>query len=254
MNQEATPGECPPVIAKPRLRRVWSILIAVVGGLLLEASLIYGAKRTGIWLAPVMGPFLFVPLLVLYFGVCWAVNRSRVAPRWMVATRIAFWLVPPLYFMVVGWQEGTPRARFETFVVKPMPASVQNFEWDGWFGMGGDHSVVITFKAAPEDTRRVVEAWKAELDPDSPWWDRTTESTNAAPAHQLNQALAAYCKNKVTFELLNEPVAYRLPQNESGRSWALLTDKAHRRVYLFLGGTSAHTTPTMNINSAAFNE
>ena len=103
-----------------------------------------------------------------------------------------------------------------------MPASVKDFRWRGGAGVDGFYH--LTFTAAPEDVKAMIAYGHLERD------------TNfTADASSRLYSLDQYVSNKVVwawprppYRPLESPVIY------NGARIQLITDGAHRRVYIFM--------------------
>ncbi len=198
------------------ISRVWSIGIALVGCVLIEAALVFNARRTGDWLMPLTGPFVWAVAMLLLHFLC-AFPKSRASTRgWQLAIRIGFWLAVALALAVRACHDGTPRAMFERLVLHPMPASVRDFQWRG--GVGIDGFYVIRFAAAPDDVRHVIAV------------RHLVPSTNLLSAEEINRRTSEQCAwLHLSFTNLAAPVVYVSPQDYREQ---LVTDGAHELVYL----------------------
>ena len=189
------------------------IWIGIIGALLTEGALIYMAARTGSYLIPFTGVILIPILLVVYFTVGWLVNAFVSRVGIFLGLRIAFWLTIILGLMVQGYVSGTPKAMFERLGMKPMPASVREFKWQG--GAGIDGYFIYTFKADPDDTKQLIEKLRLELE------------TDAVMQRTISNQIMRLSKS---VDKLDSPVIYRRTN-----PWRidLIADASHQKVWVF---------------------
>ena len=201
------------------MNKTISALIAVFGSLATEAALFYFARRTGLWLQPFLGIVLIPVLLLLYVGLGWLVRRFRLTEAKTISARVAFWLIPVTWQLVAGYVSGTPKAMFERFVMQQMPASIQNFEWQG--GVGIDGYFDFAFKLDAADTEKLIQ--QLNLEPDT--------NSMSLPQSDLQKYISgrtAWVKQPQ--EKLISPLFY---QRTTPWKIELITDANHRQVYIF---------------------
>jgi hypothetical protein len=115
------------------------------------------AKRTGLWLAPIVDTIFLLPLIAaVYLTVVFLLKRFRITKRAAILIGVSIWGVPAGWALKSAYREGTPKARFERLVTRPMPASIRDFHWNGWVGMGGDQEFYVTFEADQTAAKAII--------------------------------------------------------------------------------------------------
>jgi hypothetical protein len=187
--------------------------IGCVGALLVEATFFYAAARTGLYFLPLNGIF-FIPILLVGYGILgWFVKRFATTTQWQLGLRAGYWMAIVALFTTWGYVAGTPKAVFERLAMKPMPESVQNFEWRGAVGIDGHFR--YAFQADPDDTRHLIKHLRLE------------PATNQSQLHAVAFAQSGFSQSHKTIE---SPVLYF-----TTKPWRveLITDAEHRQVYVF---------------------
>ena len=180
------------------------------------------ALRTGLYMVPVTNCILGPILLLIYFLGGWRLDRRRVGEKIAVGIRAGFWLIPALWMFATGYAAGTPRAMFQRLLRYPMPVSAKDFQWRGGAGIDGFYHV--TFTAAPADVKAMIEY--GHLQRDTNFTLDASSGLYSPDQYVSNKVVWAW--PALPYQPLELPVIY------NGTGIQLITDGAHRRVYIFL--------------------
>jgi hypothetical protein len=209
--------------------------VGCFGGLLWIASSGIYADRTSLWIVAIAAGIFGLPaILSVYFGAISLLTRSRAKKSTEILISAAIWCIPIGGVLTGAYLDGTPKARFQRLVMRPMPGSVQDFHWHGWVGMGGDREFFITFRASEADTKSVVQHFQLVPCPEGESIHLAYANTNALEVFNLN--LSNRCVSlKFPFEPLASPIAFQSSgELRLGAFVEMVTDRDYRRVYLLL--------------------